>query len=206
MSRTEKELKSYQSALAVFLSAIIEKEKSTPFNLSVNKGQSMFAERDMMIAAAYVSDMMRHASYTNEEIELYLTDRINRYYSIDITKGNTLPNLNYKPNTPESALALLAQIMFIAEPTLSSLLAENINHMESLFIVGFEGAYDWSDWTTCLEHDDFEQGRSFTTFYSSELTTDCGWSDEETEELKNLPLFDMLHCYSSQSHTMVKIA
>lgn len=202
---TEKDLKSYQSLLVQLLSTMFEKNKSTPFNLSVEQGKSMFAERDMVIAAVYASDMIHHTAYTDDKVEEYLTNRVNHYYNTDINKENVFPDRNHRPNTPESALALLAQIMFIAEPTYSKILTDDLSKVKSLFIAGYEGAYDWSEWTTCLEHDEFEQGREFSTFADDRVSTDSGWTEEEIEELNNSPLFSMLPSYSAFSHTIVKI-
>lgn len=157
----------------------------------------------MVIAATYASDLILHDS-PNYELDAHIYTNLCRYFGTDIAEDGIFCHQLERASEIDAALANLATLIFISNPDIAQLMAED--QVSSLYIVGFEGSYDWSNWKACLDSEDFEQGRSFTVFYDDDLTINCGWSEEQEKELAETRLFETLQSFGEHSHTMIKLA
>ena len=198
--------------LQSYLTQVVYAHDQKPLELTVCIGSCKEAERDMVIAAYHAATLVENSvqgfsGYENSdecrEIEEYLYKRLCYYFNSDVAEDDLCSSGMETMTACETALSKLAKLLFISEPTSAKLVSTG--DYDSFFIVGLESSYDWSDWKTCLEDDDFELHRHFTTFQDEQLTEDCGWEQEEVTELASALPFTIFNCYSSQCHTMIKI-
>ena len=209
MTRTNKlEQLKMQEQFKSYVSQIVYKHEHSSIELTEHLGKCKEAQRDMVIAAYHAGMLIQEgssyqASKDFRDVDNYLYKQLCYYFNTDILEDDIL-NLGMESATScEIALGNLAKLFWLSCPL--SAKSISTDGFYSLFIVGFEGSYDWSNWKYCLENNDFDLDRDFTTFENDELTQDFGWSPEEESELKSALPFDTFKCYSTQSHTMIKI-